>query len=65
MKWLTYQVALQMGYGKHKDIYALATYSDIEITNARNTIFAGADMKQMLIPFMTEIGLVKNMSIRT
>ena len=53
-----------MGYAKHKDIYALATYSDIQITNSRNTIFAGvAQSKTEADSFISEIGINKSKGV--
>jgi hypothetical protein len=50
-----------MGFGRHKNIYGLVTYSDIEITNARNTIFAGvAQSKTDASSFVSEFGITKS-----
>jgi len=58
----TASISALMGYAKHKDIYALATYSDIKMTNMRNTIFAGvAQSKTEADSFVSELGINKGM----
>ena len=58
----TANISALMGYARHKDMYALATYSDIKMSNARNTIYAGvAQSTTEADSFVTEIGMHKEM----
>ena len=56
----TANISALMGYARHKDMYALATYSDIKMTNARNTVYAGAAQSTTDVDsFVSEVGMHK------